>query len=134
MSTADRRGFTLLEAAVAIAIVGLAAVAALDAVGASLRATEKARWALQADALARERLEVVALLDDAGLESLPDSLADGTFGKGFSDFRWQTESKPVAGQPGLYDIRVVVMSTQGTHWVRTRLYRERGSLPGLTAQ
>ena len=118
MSTADRRGFTLIEAAVAIAIVGLAATAALDAMAASLRATEKARWALQADALARERLHAVAILEGADLESLPDSVAAGRFGSGFEDFEWRTEAKPVSGQLGLYDVRVVVMSAQGTHWVR----------------
>ena len=52
-----RSGFSLLEAVVALAIVGVTAVGALAAVGAELRAADDARTTLEADALAVYRMK-----------------------------------------------------------------------------
>src|SRR6059036_69164 len=54
-------GFTLLEVVVALAIVGIAGVAALEAFGAEVRGADKTQQALPAAALAEERLGRFAL-------------------------------------------------------------------------
>ena len=60
------RGFTLLEGVVALAILGALAVASLGAVGANLRATERAGRVLTATALAEDRLAASSAVDPAG--------------------------------------------------------------------
>src|SRR5678815_5393584 len=74
-----RRGITLLEAVAAIAIVGMTAVGALEAVGGGMRTAERAKRAIEVEALATSRLEVMNLLTDQELQSLPDSIEDGKF-------------------------------------------------------
>ncbi|MGE5731089.1 MAG: type II secretion system protein, partial [Gemmatimonas sp.] len=59
-----RRGITLLEAVVAIAIVGMTSVAALEAAGGEMRTAERARRAIEVEALASSRLEFMDLLTD----------------------------------------------------------------------
>src|SRR5918999_2456349 len=83
-----RRGFTLLEAAVAMAIVGVIALAALGAYAAELRAADKARQALPAVSLAEERLAAIDLTGARELRSLPDSLARGRFPAPFEQYEW----------------------------------------------
>lgn len=123
MSVADRMGFTLLEAVVAITIVGLAAVAALEALGGEFRVTGQARQALRAEALAGQRLALTELLDVADLETLPDSVAAGSFSTPFEGYRWTTEVRPVPGERGLYDVGVGIEGVAGSYSLRTRLYR-----------
>ena len=123
MPVTDRKGFTLLEAVVGIAVVGFAATAALEALGAESRVTAVARRALREQALAGQRLAHAELLDAAELETLPDSVAGGTFPAPFAEYRWTTESRPVPGERGLYDVTVRIHGSQGTHAILTRLYR-----------
>ena len=52
----DRKGFSLLEAVVALFIVGIAAIAALEAVGGELRSHEKVQRNLEAESLADYQL------------------------------------------------------------------------------
>jgi hypothetical protein len=72
-------GFALLEAVVAVTIVGLAVVSSLAAFGAQLRGADRARIALEAEALAQERLSALVLAQSAAVRSLPDSLRSGEF-------------------------------------------------------
>ena len=74
-----RRGISLLEAVVAIAVVGMTAVSALESVGAGMRAAEKSRRAIEAEALAQSRLEFLDLMTDRELQTLPDSVESGAF-------------------------------------------------------
>ncbi len=66
MRPRDRRGFTILEAVIALAIVGLAGVAALEALGGELRATDRASSVSTAAALAQDRIAALAMLPALG--------------------------------------------------------------------
>ena len=125
-----RRGFTLLEAAVAMAIVGVIALAALGAYAAELRAAGKARQALPAVSLAEERLAAIDLLPAGELRALPDSLARGRFGPPFERYEWtatvrraREAGRGMRGLRDLYDVRVEVRWPEGLYTLDARRYR-----------
>lgn len=118
-----RRGITLLEAVVAVAIVGMTSVAALESVGGELRTAERARRAIEVEALATSRLEFMDLLTDRELQSLPDSVEKGTFAAPLGEYSWTTTSAPLSEQPGVYDVRVTIGWPAGSYTVRTYQYR-----------
>ncbi len=118
-----RRGITLLEAVVAIAIVGMTSVAALEAAGGEMRTAERARRAIEVEALASSRLEFMDLLTDRELQSLPDSVEKGRFAAPLDEYSWTTTSTPVSEQAGVYDVRVSVAWPSGSYTLRTYLYR-----------
>jgi len=76
-----RAGFTLLEATVAMTIVGIVGAGALAAFGADLRAADRARQMLPAVALAQDRMAILDLADAHTLRVLPDSMARGSFSR-----------------------------------------------------
>ena len=117
------RGFTLFEAVVAVTIVGLTAVGALSSAGANLRSAERARRAIEAEALATERLDFVDLLDDAELQAVPDSVAKGVFDAPLNEYSWKTTAAPVDGQAGVYDVRVTVLWPGGAYELKSYAYR-----------
>ncbi|HEU6453726.1 MAG TPA: type II secretion system protein [Gemmatimonadaceae bacterium] len=127
MRMSSRRGFTLLEAAVAAVIVGLTAVGVLSAFGTELRASARARRALDADALAVDRLARVRLLARADINPLPDSLRQGQFLPPFQEYRWQLSSEAVRGERdgenGLFDVAVVIQWDEGSYGLSTQIYR-----------
>ena len=127
----SRPGFTLLEAMIALVILGLAAVAALSAFGTELRAADRARHALEAEALAAERLATVRLLGARELAPLPDSIARGRFAAPFESYHWTTTLRPVLGEPALYSVVTTIAWERGTFAVQTRLYRPPPVLPAL---
>jgi type II secretory pathway pseudopilin PulG len=118
-----RRGFSLFEAVAAITIVGLTAVAALEAVGAEVRTAERSRRAIEAAALATERLDAMTLLTDAALVTLPDTVSRGKFDPPLDNYTWETTSTPVNTEQGLYDVRLTVKWSNGSYLLRTYLYR-----------
>jgi type II secretory pathway pseudopilin PulG len=118
-----RRGITLFESVAALTIVGLVAVGALQAVGAEMRTAERARRALEADALATQRLDAMDLLTDQELQSIPDSVASGAFDAPLDEYKWTTTSAPVSEQPGLYAVAVKIIWAAGTYTQHTQMYR-----------
>src|SRR5256885_16358723 len=68
----DVFGFTLLEVVVALAIVGIAGIAALEAFGAEVRGTDQIQQVLPAVALAQERLRRLGLPGPPPLGRPPD--------------------------------------------------------------
>lgn len=118
-----RRGFSLLEAVAAIAIVGMTSVGALEAVGGDMRTAERSKRAIEAEALATSRLEFLDLLTDRELQSLPDSVTSGKFAPPLDEYTWKTTSVPVADQAGVYDVRVTVAWTNGSYMLRSYQYR-----------
>jgi prepilin-type N-terminal cleavage/methylation domain-containing protein len=131
-SRTDRAGFSLLEAVIALAIVGVTSIAALSAAGTELRATEQARRAVEAEALATDRLAAIRILTDEELRQMPDSIASGTFAAPFDRYRWTVESEPTLGEEGLTDISVTIEWGTGAFELRTKLYR-RPPLLGVTS-
>lgn len=92
MST--RRGFTLLEAMVALTILGLVSLAYLELFGGTVRATEKAAHWSRAVEYAEDGMESVKLMPQSAWELGPERL-DGGFVR-------RVESRPWRG-----DLRVV---------------------------
>lgn len=131
MRRRDRRGFTILEAVIALAIVGLAGVAALEALGGELRAADRAGSVSTAAALAQDRLAALAMVPALDLSPFADSLARGTFSEPFADYRWSATVQPVLGEANLYGVTVMVSGLGTDYTVATRLYRPRpvGVLP-----
>lgn len=118
-----RSGITLLEAVAAIAIVGITSVSALEAVGGNMRTAEKAKRALEAEALATSRMDFMDLLTDRELQALPDTVAAGKFDKPLDGYSWKTTSTPLSEQAGVYDVRITIDWTDGSYVVRTYQYR-----------
>jgi type II secretory pathway pseudopilin PulG len=117
------QGFTLLEAVFALAIVSLAVTVSLAAVGAELQAASKGRMALEATALAEERLAALVLVDAAKLEALPESLVKGRFSKPFDGYRWSASARRVPNEIGVYELTVVVESASIDRRLVTRIFR-----------
>ena len=114
MSSRVRRGFVLLEAVVALLIIGLATAAALELFSAHLRAAARQPALVTAAALAQDRMAAVRLLPPEGMRRLADSLARGQFGAPFADYRWRAATVRQRGQ-NLYDIRVDVFWRDGSY-------------------
>jgi len=119
---ADRRqGFTLLEAAVAMMIIGVVSAGALSAFAADLRAADQAQRLLPAAALAQDRLAVVettSLADDV----LADSLARGRFATPFDDYTWRASVRRLPSLPGLIELRVEVSWNTGSFGLTERRF------------
>lgn len=118
-----RRGFVLLEAVVALAILSVASIAALAAVDRDLDAAVRIRGALVSTALVEDRLQAVRLLDAAGFATPPDSLLRGRFAAPFDAYAWHTKIKPADGLMGLYEVRIDVTWAGGERSLKTRIYR-----------
>ena len=120
-----RRGFVLLEAVVALAIIGLFAVALLAATGAQVRTSSKGAVLLNARALAQDRLMTLRMLDYEALNDVPDSLQAGTFPAPFSEYTWTASVAPVKDEYDLYDIQVVVSFGTEAYPLRSLLHEPR---------
>ena len=132
MSIRTRPGFSLLEAVIALAIVGVTAVAALAAAGTELRATEQARFAVEAEALAMDRLAAIGILTPEELLQMPDSIESGTFDPPFEAYKWRVESEQTLGEEGLTDLTLTVEWPSGSYVMRTKLYRRPAVLGGTS--
>ncbi len=122
---ATRSGFAVLEAVVALTIVGLATVGAVGAIASHGRAADRAVAALEADALADERLARLHLLGRDELTHLPDSLAEGDFGPAWPGYGWEASVRPDRGTSPLLHVRIVVTGPLREHVIETRFYRPR---------
>ena len=121
MPRAATAGFTILEAIVAVTIIGLTAVGSLAAFGSQLRAGARAQIALDAEALAEEQLARIRLLPASSLEALPDSLRSGTFAQPFERYQWTSTVEPLPHDADLYEARFVIRWSEGEYVLATRL-------------
>jgi type II secretory pathway pseudopilin PulG len=113
-----------MEAVVAITIVGITSVAALEAVGGDMRTAERARRAIELEALASSRLEFMDLMTDRELQALPDSVESGKFPAPLDEYSWKTSSSPVSDLAGVYDVRIAIDWATGEYVVKTYQYRQ----------
>lgn len=118
-----RAGFTLLEAAVSLVIVGMVAIGALHASAAESRAAVRARAAAPAAALAAERLSRLQLAPPQALRALPDSLRRGALVAPAGRYDWLASASRVDGESDLYTLRVEVSWRGGSYALATRAYR-----------
>jgi type II secretory pathway pseudopilin PulG len=122
-------GFSLLEAVVAVMIVGLASVSALAAFGAQFRAAARVRNALEAEALAQERLSAIVVTPSIAFPSLPDSLRSGEFPPPFNRYHWEATARSVRNEAALFDITATVLWVGGSYRLDSRLYRPVSVVP-----
>ena len=112
----------LLEAVVAMTIIGVVSVGALGAFGADLRASERAARLLPAAALARERLTALEEISVGPLGALPDSVARGQFDRPFDDYTWRATARTVRGLNHLVELKVEVSWSTGAFALVERKY------------
>jgi Tfp pilus assembly protein PilV len=119
----NNRGISLFETVAALTIVSLTAVSALAAVGSELRTTERARRAIEAEALASQRMDFLNMMTDAELQSVPDSVKSGTFDKPLDEYSWETSATPSSVQAGVYDVTIIIKWLKDKYVVNTGQYR-----------
>ena len=112
----------MLEAIVALAIVGLVCVGVLGAYGSAIRADVTAADRIPLASLAVERMAAIDLSAGA-LQRLPDSLARGTFLPPYASATWETDTRRVEQTDGLYDVIIRVRDGSDLFTLRTRRYR-----------
>lgn len=119
------RGFVLLEAVVALAIIGIFAVGLLAATGAQVRTSNKSQTLLTARALAQDRLTSLKILDYEELADVPDSLTAGQFPTPFETYTWTASVTPVKDEYDLFDVLVTVTSGDDAYPLRTLVHVPR---------
>ena len=119
-----RRGFTLLEALIALVIVGVAATVSMEAFAAGLRGELQASRHLEAVALAEARLNELALVP---LDSVPRYAEprDSSLAPPFERYRVRAAMRAVPGAPSLVDATVTVHWPGGSYALATVFYRPR---------
>ena len=125
-----RRGFTLLEAAAGLLVIGISSAAALGAAASEMRAAHRVRHALAAEALGDQRLATLRLLPREQLLRLPDSMARGVFPAPLDEYHWRAGSALVRGEQDVFELGVVIEWAGGAHTVATRHYSPRAHLQG----
>jgi type II secretion system protein I len=115
----DERGFTLLEALVALTIVGMASITVLGAFSTEVRTADRAIRSAEAAAVAQERLAHVRVAQREVFRLLPDSLRRGTDG----EYAWSVSAERSRSIEGLVDVEVQVSWDAGALSVASELYR-----------
>jgi type II secretory pathway pseudopilin PulG len=118
-----REGFSLLEAVVALSLVGSVSIATLAAFSAQLRTSQRALVGLEAQALAEDRLARVRLVGQDEIAHLPDSLRGGRFAMPWDRFTWKTTTRELIDRPSLFEAKTEVSWDGGSYELATRLYR-----------
>lgn len=117
-----RSGFTVLEALIALVIIGFAVVATVEALGGGLRAQSQVSRNLEAVALAETRLNELSLV---GRDSLAYYAGgrDGVFAPPFESYRWRAAMEPVSGSQTLVRADVTVSWRGGSYALQTLFHR-----------
>ena len=105
--SAIERGFTLLEVVVAVALIGIVLVVALEILAAGLRSAKAAGDYTEAVLMARLKLDELALQEPQPMS------ADGTFGEAY---RWTAEVAPEGREVEGVPVRLVRMRVK-VSWV-----------------
>ena len=121
-------GFVLLEAVVALAILGVASIALLQVRAQQIRVASQARELLTAQALAEDRISAIRLLDYELLADPPDSLLEGAFPVPFEAFSWTAEVALIEDEYDLFGVEVVVLGPVERFPLRTLMHRPRSVL------
>jgi general secretion pathway protein I len=116
-----KRGFTLLEVMVALAILGVGFALAMELLAAGVRSAKTSEEYTQAVLLARQKIAEMAVTP-----SLRESAEQGDFGGGF---RWSSEVQPLPQEEDLparlYQMRVRVTWPGRRGWKSLDLYTMR---------
>jgi type II secretory pathway pseudopilin PulG len=118
-------GFVLMEAVVALAIIGLFSVALLSTTSAQLQTAGKANTLLVARSLAEDRLAALRLLEYEELGDVPDSLVSGTFPAPFEAWAWTASVEEMEDEYDLFGAEVIVEGRGETFPLRTLIHAPR---------
>ena len=120
-------GFTLVEAVVALLLLGMGLVPLLGSVTAGVRSEGDLAATLNAVPLAESRMEELTLLP---LDSLAGYLTprSGSFAPPFQRYRWSALLRPAPESPALVQAAVRVEWEGGGYSLETFLHRP-GMLP-----
>ena len=121
----NRTGFVLLEAVVALAIVGLFSIALIAMVGRQVRTADQGSVLMIGQALADDRLATIKFLDAEALEDVPDSLRAGAFPPPFEDFEWNATVTPVQDEYDLFSVEIVVNGRGESFPLRSLVHKPR---------
>jgi hypothetical protein len=124
-ASGGREGFLLLEAVVAVAIVGVVAISVLAFTAAQVRTTGKGSVLLIGSALADDRATSFRLLGYDDLSAPDDSLMGGRFPEPFEEFSWVAQVSPMEDEYDLFSVEVVVEGRGERFPIRTLLHRPR---------
>jgi type II secretory pathway pseudopilin PulG len=130
MISRRREGFVLLEAVVALAILGVASIVLLQVRAQQIRVATQARELLTAQALAEDRISAVRMLDYQLLADPPDSLMSGIFPPPFQEFSWSTQVALMEDEYDLFGVEVEVLGPAERFPLRTLIHRPRPVLAG----
>jgi prepilin-type N-terminal cleavage/methylation domain-containing protein len=119
---ADRRGFTLVEAVVALLIVAVALVPLLASARQALRGEAKVGPARAAVALAEARMEELALLPADSLAAYL-SPREGRFPAPFAAWKWSALMRGEPQSPALIRAAVIVDGPGGSYSLETTFNR-----------
>ena len=127
-------GFLLLEAVVALAIIGIVAVGVLASTAAQVRTADKASVLAVARTLAEDRTTAFRLLGYEELRDPPDSLMGGAFRPPFDEYSWSATIRETEGEYDLFTLDVVTTGRGEVFPVQTLLHRPRPQIvAGVTA-
>ncbi|MGD2121207.1 MAG: type II secretion system protein [Gemmatimonadota bacterium] len=130
MITRRPNGFVLLEAVVALAILGMASIVLLQVRAQQIRVASQAHELLTAQALAEDRIAAIRTLDYELLADPPDSLMEGVFPTPFEEFTWRTEIALMEDEYDLFGVNVEVLGPAERFPLRTLIHRARTVLAG----
>lgn len=133
MSRRADAGFTLIEAMVALAILGLTLVTLLAATSQALQAEGKATRYLEAVTLAEAKMNEITSLPLPTLLRLQEPVG-GSFSGDLDGFRWTAAVRRVENAQNLYRAAVAVRWDEGQFDLETTLYRLTRIGAGQAAQ
>lgn len=125
MMLQHRNGFVLLEAVVAMAILGVASIVLLQVRAQQIRVAVQARELLTAQALAEDRISAIRMLDYELLADPPDSLMEGAFPPPFEAFSWSASIALMEDEYDLFGVEVEVLGPAERFPLRTLMHRPR---------
>ena len=88
-----------------------------------MRTAARARRAIEVEALATQRLDFLALLNNNELLNLPDSVSKGQFDKPLDAYHWTTTTTSRTDVNGVYDVVVGVTWPDGSYALHSALFR-----------
>jgi|GEM_PF-755112 len=118
----DQRGFTLLEALVALVIVGLALVPMMRSIGAGVREQGRLRGHLDAVSLAESRMSELALIPVDSIAAYQQP-RNGSFPEPFTGYRWSAVLRADERSAALIRAAVMVRWKDGEYSLETVFHR-----------
>jgi type II secretion system protein I len=118
----DQRGFTLLEALVALVILGLALVPMMRSIGTGVREQGRLRAHLDAVSLAETRMSELALIPVDSIAAYREP-RNGWFPEPFEGYRWSAVLRPDERSAALIRGAVMVRWKDGEYSLETVFHR-----------